>query len=261
MPNRGLETADLFSVEGKRALVVGGTRGIGRAIAWRLACGGARVAANYVRDEAAATALARAASEANLDIEAVRADVTSVKGIETLCEAVADRWNPLSILVFAAATGVHRPFGELTLRHYDWTFGLNVRAFFALVGRLLTRFESGSSVVAVSSEGAVSAVPQYTLVGATKGALESMVRHLAVELAPRGIRVNVLRPGTVRTDAWEVLPDAASRLEAAVRRSPRGRLTTAEEVALAAQFLCSAAAGGIVGHALVVDGGARLVSG
>jgi enoyl-[acyl-carrier protein] reductase III len=134
---------------------------------------------------------------------------------------------------------------------------LNVRAFFELVQRLSPRMPSGSSIVAISSEGAVRAVAQYTLVGASKGALEALARHLAAELAPKGIRVNVLSPGTVLTDAWKVLPDAEARLAEAGRRSFLGRLTTAEEVAWAAQFLCSDAASGVVGHTLVVDGGAR----
>jgi enoyl-[acyl-carrier protein] reductase III len=117
---------------------------------------------------------------------------------------------------------------------------------------------SGSSIVAVSSEGATHAVSHYSLVGASKGALESLARHTAAELAPKGIRVNILSPGTVLTDAWKVLPDAESRLAEASRRSFLGRLTTLEEVASAAQFLCSDASSGLVGHTLVVDGGARM---
>jgi len=247
---------NLFSVSGKNALVVGGTRGIGRAIAWRLAHAEARVVANYVRDERSATQLADEARQAGLSLEVVRADVTTTKGIEQLIDA-ASTPTPISILVFAAATGVHKTLEQLTTRHLDWTFGLNVRAFFELVQRLSPRMPSGSSIVAISSEGAVRAVAQYTLVGASKGALEALARHLAAELAPQGIRVNVLSPGTVLTDAWKVLPDADARLAEAGRRSFLGRLTTAEEVAWAAQFLCSDAASGVVGHTLVVDGGAR----
>jgi enoyl-[acyl-carrier protein] reductase III len=116
----------------------------------------------------------------------------------------------------------------------------------------------GSSIVAVSSGGATRAVSHYTLVGASKGALESLARHFAAELAPKGIRVNILSPGTVLTDAWKVLPDSEPRLADAARRSLLGRLTTLEEVAWAAQFLCSDAASGLVGHTLVVDGGARI---
>ena len=251
--------SDPFSVANKRALVIGGTRGIGGAIAWRLAQQGARVVANYVRDQAAAEKQQSEAASAGLALEVFRADVTQPKGVDALMEAVAQKLRPLSILVYAAATGVHRSVEGLTLRHFDWTFALNVRAFFEIVRRLLPGFDAGASVVAVSSEGAARAVPQYTLVGASKGALESMVRHLAVELAPRGIRVNALAPGSILTDAWKVLPDAEHRLAEAARRTPRGRLNTLEEVAWTAQFLCSDAASGIAGHTLVVDGGARIV--
>ena len=113
--------------------------------------------------------------------------------------------------------------------------------------------------MAPDDDGAVRALPYYTLVGSSKGALESLVRHMAAELAPRQIRVNAISPGTVLTDAWKVLPDREQRLAEATRRSPTGRLVTLDEVATAAQFLCSDAAAGVNGHTLVVDGGARIV--
>ena len=165
----------------------------------------------------------------------------------------------LSAFVHCAATGVHRPFPELTTRHLEWTFAVNVRAFFELVQLILPRMREGSSILAVSSEGAVRAVPTYTLVGASKGALEALTRHLAVELAPRGIRVNILSPGSVLTEAWDAFPGKEGRLKEAIQRSPLGRLTTPDEVASVAQFLCSDAATGIVGHTLVVDGGKSIV--
>jgi enoyl-[acyl-carrier protein] reductase III len=249
---------DVFSVRGKRAIVVGGTRGIGRAIAWRLAAEGAHVWANFVRDQAQADALANEAAAAHLALEIVRADVTNPKGIDHIAEIAKGVAAPVSIVVFAAATGVHKAFEQLTTRHFDWTFSLNVRAFFDLVQRMSPLMPSGSSIVAVSSEGATRAIPHYSLVGASKGALESLARHAAAELAPKGIRVNILSPGTVLTDAWKVLPDADERLAEARRRSFLGRLNTLEEVASAAQFLCSDASSGLVGHTLVVDGGARI---
>ena len=250
--------SDLLSLKGKNVLVTGGTRGIGRAISLRFARAGARVLANYVRDAASATSLEQEASAEGLDLRTVRADLSHEKGIERLMEGIDAFIPSVSIFAHCAATGVHRPVSELTLRHFDWTFALNVRAFFDIVQHLLPRFDRGGSIMAVSSEGAVSAVPHYTLVGSSKAALESMVRHLAVELAPRGIRVNALSPGSVDTDAWKALPDAEARLTETKRRSPQGRLTTLNEVASAAQFLCSDAASGVVGHTLVVDGGYRI---
>ena len=249
---------DPFSVSGRHALVVGGTRGIGRAIAWRLARAGAHVWANYVRDQRAADQLMQESAAAGLSIEVVRADVTNATGLDKLAVAVSSRPTPLTILVFAAATGVHKNLDQLTARHFDWVFSLNVRSFVDLVQRFAPMMPTGSSIVAISSEGATHAVPHYTLVGASKGALEALARHMAAELVPRGIRVNVLSPGAILTDAWKVLPDSDARLADAARRSLLGRLNTLDEVACAAQFLCSDAASGLVGHTLVVDGGARI---
>ena len=124
-----------------------------------------------------------------------------------------------------AATGVHKTFDELTLRHYDWTFALNVRAFFDLVKRMLPRFATDASIVAVSSQGALRVVPAYSVVGASKGALEALARHLAVELAPRGIRVNILAPGAVVTESWASMPNAQERLAELSRRTPLRRLS------------------------------------
>jgi enoyl-[acyl-carrier protein] reductase III len=252
---------DFCSLEGKRVLVTGGTRGIGRAISLHFARAGARVLANYVRDTQAAESLATEAAQAGAPLQLARADLASAKGIEDLLKSVQNTHGELSCFIHCAATGVHKPFEQLTLRHFDWTFGLNVRAFFELARRLIPVMEQGSSILAVSSEGATRAVPQYTLVGSSKGALEAMLRHMAVELAPKGIRVNAIAPGTVNTDVWKVLPDSERRLTEASCRSPLGRLTTPDDVARAAHFLCSDAASAIVGHTLVVDGGTGIVTG
>ena len=250
---------DLLSLSGSRVLITGGTRGIGRAIAWRFAAAGALVVANYVRNEAAAQDLKQQAQTAGHPIDVCRADVSSEKGIAKLLQFLDTLGPSLSVFVHCAATGVHRPIEQLTARHFEWTYATNVRAFLDLVRQLLPKLQIPASVLAVSSEGADRAVPQYALVGSSKGALESLVRHLAVELAPRGIRVNSISPGTVLTGAWKILPDGEQRLSEATRRSPLGRLITAEEVAWAAQFLCSRAASGVVGETLVVDGGFRIV--
>lgn len=250
---------DPFKLRGMSVLVTGGTRGIGRAISMRLARAGATVVANYARNDEAAESLRVEATGERLALEVLRADLTLPKGLGSVQERMEKTGTDIVSLVHCAATGVHRPFDQLTSRQWDWTMALNARAFFELVHGLLPKLGPGSAVVALSSAGAVRAVPAYTAIGTSKGALESLARHLAVELAPRGIRVNILSPGSVATHAWDAFPDKEQRLADAVRRSPLGRLVTAEEVAFAAQFLCSPASTPIVGHTLVIDGGTRIV--
>ena len=246
---------DLFSLSHKTILITGGTRGIGQAISLRFARAGATVIANYLRDEKAAEQLNAIATKEGLSIALCRADLTNQRGLEQVERSLQERGSILSGLVHCAATGVHHPIEELTERQFDWTFNLNVRAFFKLIKLLLPRFSKGSSIVAVSSWGALRALPCYSLVGSSKGALEALARHLAAELAPRGIRVNILTAGAVLTDAWKAMPNREARIAESIRRTPTGRLATAEEIAYGAQFLCSDAAAAIIGHTLVLDNG------
>ncbi len=242
-------------------LVTGGTRGIGRAISTRFARAGGRVIANYVRNERAAVEFRSSAAAQHLAIDLCRADLTTSEGLDRVEAAVTREDRQLAGLVHCAATGTHRALDSLTPRHLEWTLALNVEALFALVKRLLPRLDRASSVLAVSSLGATRAFPLYTAIGTSKGALEALIRHLALELGPRGIRANVLTPGAVATDAWNAVPDREARLAEAAHQSPIGRLVTAEEVAAGAQFLCSPAASGINGQTLIVDGGTSIVSG
>ena len=241
-------------------VVTGGTRGIGRAISERFARSGAQVIANYLRNEKAAQDMQTSAAQEGLPITLCRADLTLADGLTKLATQVEQSGAAVAGIVHCAATGTHRAVESLTGRHLDWTFALNVRALFELVTRLIERFDEQASILAVSSVGATRALPQYTAIGASKGALEALVRHLAVELAPRGIRANALTPGAVATEAWQSIPDAEARLTEAARRSPSGRLVTVEELALCAQFLCSPAAAGVTGQSLIVDGGTTLVA-
>ena len=249
---------ELFSLRDKRFLVTGGTRGIGLAISLRFARSGAAVIANYLRDEKSAQHLGAIAKEESLAVSLCRADLTTETGLEHLNTSLGEA--QLSGLVHCAATGIHRPIEELTERHFDWTFNLNLRAFFKLVKLVKKRLSKGSSIVVISSWGAVRALPCYSLVGSSKGGLEAFARHLAAEVAPHGIRVNILTAGAVLTDAWKAMPNSEARIAETIRRTPAGRLATAEEIAYGAQFLCSDAATGIIGHTLIVDGGMGIVA-
>ncbi len=141
-----------FSLQNKNTLVTGGTRGIGRAISIQFARAGAKVIANYVRGQEAADTLLAQAKQENLAITICRADITSANGLSALESAIDAQGASLNCLVHCAATGVHKSIDELTLRHFDWTFALNVRAFFELVKRFLPRFTADSCILALSSQ-------------------------------------------------------------------------------------------------------------
>ncbi|MDB4582906.1 SDR family oxidoreductase [Draconibacterium sp.] len=245
----------IFSVDGKTILVTGGTRGIGNAIVRALLAGGASVIVNFVREQKNADAILGEFGDKNLTL--VRADLTREKGMKTLVAALDG--ITLDGLIHCAATGIHAPVKDLSVKHWDWTMNLNVRAFFDLIVRLQHQLSKGASVVALSSEGAVRAAPNYTLVGASKGALESLCRHLAVDMCDKGVRFNILSPGSVLTDSWKVFDNWEERIARVESKIPGNELVALEEIASVALFLCSDASKGMNGHSLVVDRGERIV--
>jgi enoyl-[acyl-carrier protein] reductase III len=234
-------------------LVTGGTRGIGRAIALRFANAGAgRIALGYMRNDSAA-------EEAASELRALGAEVTLVRGNITSARVLEEvgALGPLDALVHNAATGVIRPALETEDKHWDWTMNANARALLQLARVAAPQMKPGASIVAISSLGAQRVLENYILVGTSKAALESLVRYLAVELAPRGIRVNAVSGGVVDTGALEHFPNRDEML-AAGSANPVGRLVEPGDIAGAVAFLCSPDAKMVCGQTLVVDGGFSL---
>ncbi|HUJ54465.1 MAG TPA: SDR family oxidoreductase [Gaiellaceae bacterium] len=234
-------------------LVTGGTRGIGRAIALRLVADGAsRAVLGYMRNDAAAEEAAALVAETGAEPVLVRGNVASERVVQELAAA-----GPYRAVVHNAATGVIRSALETEDKHWDWTLNANARALLALARATAPAMETGSSIVAISSLGAQRVLENYVLVGTSKAALESVVRYLGVELAPRGIRVNGVSGGIVDTDALEHFPNREEMLRS-VERTPAGRLVEPEDIAAAVSFLVSPDAAMICGQTLVVDGGFSL---
>jgi enoyl-[acyl-carrier protein] reductase III len=244
-----------MTFEGASVLVTGGSRGIGKAIALRLASlGAARVAVGYMRGD-------RPAEETATELRALGAEPILVRGnvaSTRVAEEVA-ALGPLDVFVHAAATGVIRPALETEDKHWDWTLSANARALLSLTRATAPAMPDGSSIVAISSLGSVRVLDNYSLVGASKAALEALVRYLAVELAPHGIRVNAVSAGVVETGALEHFPNKDAMLEMGAR-NPVGRLVSPEEVAGVVAFLCSPDADMIRGQTVVVDGGWSLLA-
>ena len=235
-----------------RVFVSGGSRGIGKAIALRFAQQGAvRVAIGYLRNDRAAEETAEELRALGTEPVLVRGNITSQRVLEEVTAL-----GPLDAVVHNAATGVIRPALETQDKHWDWTMNANARALLQLARAAAPQMPAGSSIVAISSLGAQRVLDNYILVGTSKAALESLVRYLAVELAPE-IRVNAVSGGVVETGALEHFPNRETML-AAGTGNPVGRLVTPEDIAGAVAFLCGPDADMVRGQTLVVDGGFSL---
>ena len=244
-----------MSFEGASVLVTGGSRGIGKAIALRFASLGARrVAIGYMRGDTPAAETAAELRALGAEPILVRGNVASTRVAEEVAELGA-----LDVLVHAAATGVIRPALETEDKHWDWTLSANARALLSLTRAAAPSMPAGASILGISSLGSERVLDGYTLVGASKAALEALVRYLAVELAPRGIRVNAVSAGVVETGALDHFPNREAMLAMGIR-NPAGRLVSPDDVAKLITFLCSPDAEMIRGQTLVVDGGWSLLT-
>ena len=250
----------MINLNNKNAVVTGGTRGIGKAIAKTLAGAGAHVYALYARDRKSALSFEEEAKRCKFKITTIRGDLAhdetfknSVNQLKKACEAI-------DIIVHAAASGVHRSATELSDRHMRWTFDVNFFPIHKLIRELIGKMRKGGRIIGVTSPGGSRVIPHYTAIGASKGALESLFRHYAREFASEGIIVNLVCPGMVVTDAEKVFPELESRLETTLQYTPTGELTLPDQVAALVMFLCSKSASQIVGQTIVIDGGKGLIA-
>lgn len=252
----------MISLHDKIALVTGGSRGIGRATALRLAEAGADIVLNYVssRDEADRTA--ERIAEMGRRVAVVRADVSEQPDVQSMLEFVGETFGRLDILVSNAASGGFRPLLAATPRNFEATMNTNVRALLFLVQAahpLLERARDRAKVVAISSHGSHMALPMYGLIGSSKAALESLVRHMALEFGDQGMNFNVVQAGLVPTDSTRLLPGAQQMFDARSYKTMTGeRQLEATDVADAVLFLSSPLSDLVQGQTLIVDGGAAV---
>lgn len=247
-------------LEGKFALVTGGARGIGRATCLRLARAGCHVCVDYYSSSDEADVLADEIRALGTRAFTFQADVSDASSVGKLLDAVREEFGRLDILVSNAASGVLKPAAEMTTKHWRWCLETNALALNHLVQHATPLMEPGSRVLALSSLGAHRAIPNYAFVGASKAALEALVRSLSLEIAPLGISVNTISAGVVDTDALEHFPNREALLAGFAKKSLTGQVLTPDDVADAVYLLCLPEAASIRGQTIVVDAGFSILS-
>jgi len=244
-----------MSLEGRLALVTGGGRGIGRAIALKLASQGADIIVNFFRHRGNAEQTAKDIEALGVKAETIRANVGDPAKVDEMFEMIGNKFGRLDILINNAASGVGRPAMDVDVKAWEWTMDINARAYLLCAQRAAKLMEgSGGKIVSISSLGSPFVLPNYSIVGVSKAALEALTRYLAIELAPQGICVNTVAASAVETEALKFyFKEGLVKDNRQV--TPAGRMVIPEDVANVVAFLCSEEAFMIRGQTVIVDGG------
>ncbi len=246
----------------KIALITGGTRGIGKALALTLARAGATLALNYKQNEQAAAATRAEVESLGGQAVTLKADLEDPEQIDSMFKEIERRYGRLDFFVSNAAASAFKRILDLNARNLDRTFALNVRAFVLGAIRAVPLMRQGGRIAVLSSYGSIRAYPTYANLGSAKAAIEAWVRYMAVEFAPYGINVNAVNGGIIETDsaAFFYRVPGMPPLEGVLAKVPKRRQGTAQEVADAVAFLLAPESEYITGQTLVVDGGLSVVS-
>jgi enoyl-[acyl-carrier protein] reductase III len=253
---------DEWNFSGKTALITGSGRGIGREIALHFARKGADVVVNFFRNRAPAEETAAQIEQMGRKAILVKADIGDLDDLARLFDETEKAFGRLDFFIHNAASGYNRPAMEQKPKGWDWTMNINARSLLFGAQRAASLMEKngGGAIVSLSSPGGQRVLPDYVVVGASKAAIESLTRYLAVELSPKNIIVNAVSPGIVETDALKHFASLgnSSVIEHAIASTPAGRLATPADIASVVEFLCTPAASMIRGQVIMVDGGYTL---
>jgi len=246
--------------EQKIALITGSGRGIGRGIALHLANLGTDIVVNFFRNRKPAEETADQIQAMGCRALVVKANIGDIDQINSLFDEIESEFGGLDFLIHNAGSGFNRPAMEQRPKGWDWSMNIVARSLLFMAQRAtpLMELRGGGAIISISSPGGNRVLPDYVSVGASKAALESLTRYLAIELAEKNIVVNAVSPGIVLTDAlqhFDIVREDENLVERIQSLTPAGRLVTPEDVAKIVAFLCTPAAEMIRGQIIQVDGG------
>jgi enoyl-[acyl-carrier protein] reductase III len=245
-------------VSGKLAFVTGSGRGIGKAIALKLASQGYDIIVNFFRRRESAEQTAKEIESLGVHTEIVRANMADSEKLVEVFDLISKKYGYLDILVNNAASGVGRSVLELDSKAWDWTMNINVKAAL-FCSQQAAKLMSGRNgkIVNISSLGSSFVLPTYAIVGISKAALEALTRYLAIELAPEGITVNAVAASAVETEALKFYIKEGL-IKDNRQATPAGRMVMPDDVANVVSFLCGDDASMIRGQTIVIDGGTSI---
>jgi len=244
--------------EGKVALITGGTKGIGKATAKKLADQGCNVVVNYFRSRDAARQTTDELKERGVEVLAVRGNIGNSDFHKKLFDKIRSEFGKLDIFISNAALGAFAGVFDIDEKTWDLPMRTNAQAYLFCAQQAIKIMPPGGKIVALTSLGSQRCIPGYAAIGVSKAAVEALTRYLAAGIACQQVNVNAVCGGFIDTDALKSFPNYSEMLEEVIHRSPLDRVGTAEEVADVVVFLCSDAARWITGQTIVVDGGYSL---
>jgi len=245
----------------KQALITGGSRGIGKATALKLAKAGCDVFLTYYNSSEEADAIVAEIRTLGRRAYSMQVNVADLDSIKMLLQAVQTEFSTLDFIISNAASGVLKPALAMSTKHWRWCMETNALALNHLASESMRMnlLNFGGRILALSSLGAHRAIPNYAFIGASKAALEALVRSLSLELAPHGISVNTLSAGVVDTDALKYFPNREQLLDEYQAHALSARRLSVEDVANTVYLLCLPEAEMIKGQTIVVDAGYSIV--
>jgi enoyl-[acyl-carrier protein] reductase III len=244
----------------RRVFITGGSGAIGRALAVAFAAAGARVAFTYFMGHDGMEETSAAIRDAGGEALPVQCNLRDRAGPAEAVDGARELLGGIDVFISNAATGVLKPLTEISPKSFQAVMRVNAGSFLEMTSMVAPAMDAGGRILALTSAGSVRALENYGAIGASKAALESLVRHFAMELGPRGITVNAIRPGVVDTPALEYFPNREQMLHIVRLRTPTGRIATPADVAGVALFLASEAASMINGETLTIDGGYSILA-